>query len=97
MGGKQVHDANIVATMLANGVTPLLTFNAADFRRFGSRIELVTPDAVPPALIAPASLDHWRTTTFTHAQADNGLAARMPPGSVTKRSPVAWSVSSSSM
>jgi predicted nucleic acid-binding protein len=43
MGGKQVHDANIVATMLAYGVTRLLTFNTADFRRFGSRIELVTP------------------------------------------------------
>ena len=43
IGGKQVHDANIVATMLAYGVTRLLTFNAADFRRFGSRIELVTP------------------------------------------------------
>ena len=42
-GGKQVHDANIVATMLAHGETRLLTFNAADFRRFGNRIELVTP------------------------------------------------------
>ena len=32
--GKQVHDANIVATMLAHGVTRLLTFNVGDFRRF---------------------------------------------------------------
>jgi len=42
-GGKQVHDANIVATMLAHGETRLLTFNAADFRRFGSLIEVVVP------------------------------------------------------
>lgn len=41
VGGKQVHDANIVATMLAHGETRLLTFNAADFRRFGSLIEVV--------------------------------------------------------
>jgi predicted nucleic acid-binding protein len=32
--GKQVHDANVVATMLAHGVRHLLTFNVADFRRF---------------------------------------------------------------
>ncbi len=42
-GGKQVHDANIVATMLAHGETRLLTFNAADFRRFDSLIEVVVP------------------------------------------------------
>ena len=42
-GGKQVHDANIVATMLAHGETRLLTFNAADFQRFGSLIEVVVP------------------------------------------------------
>ena len=38
-GGKQTHDANIVATMLAHGETRLLTFNAADFRRFDALIE----------------------------------------------------------
>ena len=43
MGGKQVHDANLAATMLANGIRRLLTFNPADFRRFESRIELVAP------------------------------------------------------
>ena len=42
-GGKQVHDANIVAIMLAHGETRLLTFNEADFRRFGSLIEVVVP------------------------------------------------------
>ena len=40
-GGRQIHDANIVATMLARGERRLLTFNTADFRRFGDRIELV--------------------------------------------------------
>ena len=40
-GGQQIHDANIVATMLAHGERRLLTFNTADFRRYGDRIELV--------------------------------------------------------
>lgn len=42
-GGKQVHDANIVATMLAHGVRRILTFNARDFRRLEPLIEVVTP------------------------------------------------------
>lgn len=33
--GKQIHDANIVATMLAHGLIRLLTYNPDDFRRFG--------------------------------------------------------------
>ena len=41
VGGRQIHDTNIVATMLARGERRLLTFNAADFRRYGDRIELV--------------------------------------------------------
>lgn len=44
MGGKQVHDANIVATMLAHGERRLLTFNIRDFRRFSAHIELVNPE-----------------------------------------------------
>ena len=39
--GRQIHDANIVATMLAYGEGRLMTFNTADFRRYGDRIELV--------------------------------------------------------
>ncbi len=39
--GKQVHDANLIATMLEHGVRRLLTFNAADFRRFVGAIDLV--------------------------------------------------------
>lgn len=42
-GGKQVHDANIVATMLAYNEQVLLTFNAAHFRRFTPFIEVVAP------------------------------------------------------
>ena len=41
VGGRQIHDANIVATMLAHGEHRLLTFNASDFRRYGNRIEIV--------------------------------------------------------
>jgi predicted nucleic acid-binding protein len=39
--GRQVHDANIVATMVAHGERRLLTFNTGDFQRFGALIELV--------------------------------------------------------
>jgi predicted nucleic acid-binding protein len=40
--GKQIHDANIVATMLAHGVTRLVTFNPDDFKRF-TEIEFIVP------------------------------------------------------
>jgi predicted nucleic acid-binding protein len=39
--GKQIHDANIVATMLAYGIKRLLTFNTADFERYRSVIEIL--------------------------------------------------------
>lgn len=42
-GGRQVHDANIVVTMLAHGERRLITFNRPDFRRFASVIELLLP------------------------------------------------------
>jgi predicted nucleic acid-binding protein len=38
--GKQVHDANIVATMLANGVRRLATLNIEDFKRFEDEIAI---------------------------------------------------------
>ena len=41
VGGKQIHDANIVATMLAHGEHRLFTFNTGDFGRYSNRIELV--------------------------------------------------------
>ncbi len=40
VGGKQVHDANIVATMLAYEVPCLLTHNAKDFEHFGKMIRI---------------------------------------------------------
>jgi len=46
--GSQVHDANIVATMVAHGVTMLLTHNVSDFRRFGAwiQVEPLVPGSV---------------------------------------------------
>ncbi len=41
VGGKQVHDANIVATMQAHGIRRLLTHNTADFARFAGLITVV--------------------------------------------------------
>jgi predicted nucleic acid-binding protein len=41
--GKQIHDANIVATMLAHGERKLLTFNAKDFARYTTEINIITP------------------------------------------------------
>ncbi len=38
VGGKQVHDANIVATMLVYGVRRLLTANPSDFARFAALV-----------------------------------------------------------
>jgi predicted nucleic acid-binding protein len=40
--GRQVHDANIVATMLDCGVRRLLTFNVTDFQRFAPLIESIS-------------------------------------------------------
>lgn len=39
--GKQVHDANVVATMLAHGIRRLMTHNVADFERFAQLVEIV--------------------------------------------------------
>ena len=38
--GRQVHDANIVATMLEHGIRRLLTFNTADFLRFARIVDI---------------------------------------------------------
>jgi len=44
IGGKQVHDANIAATMLAYGIPCLLTHNVEDFRRYWDiiRVEVIS-------------------------------------------------------
>ncbi len=39
--GKQVHDANIVATMLTYGIEAVLTHNVSDFQRFSHLITIV--------------------------------------------------------
>ena len=40
-GDKQVHDANVVATMLAHGVGTVVTMNVTDFARFERYVSLV--------------------------------------------------------
>jgi predicted nucleic acid-binding protein len=40
--GKQVHDANIVATMLVYEIDTLLTLNVDDLKRFGDKIKIVS-------------------------------------------------------
>jgi len=39
---KQIHDANIVATMLVYGIDTLLTLNVSDMKRFSDRITIAT-------------------------------------------------------
>ena len=41
-GGKQVHDANIVATMLVYDIDTLVSTNEEDMRRFVPQIKLIT-------------------------------------------------------
>ncbi len=40
-GGKQVYDANIVATMQTHGITQLLSHNTADFARFAGIVQVI--------------------------------------------------------
>ena len=47
LGGKQIHDANIVATMLAYGITTLFTHNVEDFRRFSAHITVLPLESNP--------------------------------------------------
>ena len=39
--GKQVHDANVVATMLVHGVDTVVTINVEDFARFDNHVNVV--------------------------------------------------------
>lgn len=43
IGGKQIHDANIVAVMQEYGIKRLLTHNLDDFKRYGE-IEIMNLD-----------------------------------------------------
>jgi len=51
VGGRQVHDANIVATMQTFGIQQLLTHNVEDFSRFAGQI------VVLPLLESPSAPD----------------------------------------
>lgn len=46
-GGKQIHDANIIATMLVYGIRLLISTNVDDMRRFESQIQIL-PLIHPP-------------------------------------------------
>jgi predicted nucleic acid-binding protein len=39
--GKQMHDANVVATMLTHGVHTVVTINVDDFARYDDHVEVV--------------------------------------------------------
>jgi hypothetical protein len=39
--GKQIHDANVVASALTSGVAKLITANAGDFKRFAAELEVI--------------------------------------------------------
>jgi predicted nucleic acid-binding protein len=39
--GRQVHDANLVATMLVHGIGTVVTMNLADFARFQGHVSLI--------------------------------------------------------
>jgi predicted nucleic acid-binding protein len=45
VGGKQVHDANIAATMQVYGIRNLLTHNVSDFMRFARLIRVLPLEA----------------------------------------------------
>jgi predicted nucleic acid-binding protein len=47
VSGVQVHDARLVAAMLAHGVRELLTLNARDFKRYREISALHPRDVVP--------------------------------------------------
>jgi predicted nucleic acid-binding protein len=47
VSGKQAHDARLVAAMSVHGLTHLLTFNTADFKRF-TAITAVDPQSIHP-------------------------------------------------
>jgi predicted nucleic acid-binding protein len=43
VGGKQIHDANIVAVMLTHEIETLVTLNVADFQRYNDKIRILSP------------------------------------------------------
>jgi hypothetical protein len=49
VSGVQVHDARLVAAMLASGIRNLLTLNGADFARYGELVTVVDPGSLAAA------------------------------------------------
>jgi predicted nucleic acid-binding protein len=47
VGGKQIHDANIVAVMQVHGVKRLLTHNLDDFKKYDQLIDILGLDEAP--------------------------------------------------
>ena len=47
--GKQVHDANLVATMLVHGIDTLVTMNVRDFTRFAPLVHVIRLRHPPPS------------------------------------------------
>jgi predicted nucleic acid-binding protein len=45
VSGKQVHDARLVAVMLAHGISQLVTFNTSDFVRYAN-LTVIEPDSI---------------------------------------------------
>lgn len=41
VGGKQIHDTNIVASALLHNISHIFTFNAQDFRKFAAYIAIL--------------------------------------------------------
>jgi predicted nucleic acid-binding protein len=44
--GVNVHDARLVAVMLVNRISHILTFNDDDFRRYASEITVINPNNI---------------------------------------------------
>jgi len=47
-GGSQVHDANVVATMLVHGIDAVVTINLDDFTRFARHVRIIGLDPAGP-------------------------------------------------
>lgn len=51
--GVQVHDAGLVAIMLAHGITHILTLNGSDFTRYAGIVPISQGNLSPPSQASP--------------------------------------------
>ena len=56
--GKQVHDARLVALMMAHGISHILTLNAGDFARFSGIVEIAPASLATPPPPPPSAAPH---------------------------------------